>query len=243
MQLRITNWVLTMLLLAGIAIPLWGQQNSKAVAPPLSPSVATPSSKQETSKPATNKAAKTQTASPTPATTPATKSTTAPSSAAQDNPFPEAESEAAAKHDERDATPPVTQQPLRLLPPSGVSSSNAQLSPSDLGVTTIKRHGREDEFTEDLNPAGRIKNDLHIADFYLKDWNYNGSYLRYKDVLQFDPLNERALFGMAKSTCLQNKSAEALAQFKNYLQVYPDGTHAKEAQMFLRTPKKCSGNH
>ena len=221
---------------------LQGQQNSPAAAPPPSPSVATPSSKQETSKPATNKAAKTQTASPTPATKPVTKST-APSSAAQDNPFPEAESEAAAKHDDQNATPPVTQQPLRLLPPSGVSSSNAQLSPSDLGVTTIKRHGREDEFTEDLNPAGRIKNDLHIADFYLKDWNYNGAYLRYKDVLQFDPLNERALFGMAKSACLQNKSAEALAQFKNYLQVYPDGTHAKEAQMFLRTPKKCSGNH
>ncbi len=178
----------------------------------------------------------------TPATTPATKSA-APSSAAQDNPFPEAESEAAAKQNNQNATPPVTQQPLRLLPPAGVSSSNAQLSPSDLGVTTIKHHGREDEFTEDLNPAGRIKNDLRIADFYMGDWNYNGASLRYKDVLQFDPLDERALFGMAKSACLQNKNAEALAQFKNYLQVYPDGTHAKEAQKFLQNPKKCANNH
>ncbi len=238
-------------ILLGIGMQLQGQQNSPAAAQPQSANAATPSSKQETSKPATSKAAKEQTTPSTsatkpstkPATTPATKPTTAPSSAAQDNPFPEAESEAAANHDDQNATPPVTQQPLRLLPPSGVSSSNAQLSPSDLGVTTIKRHGREDEFTQDLNPAGRIQNDLHVADFYLNDWNYNGAYLRYKDVLQFDPLNEGALFGMAKSACLLNKSAEALAQFKNYMQVYPDGTHAKEAQKFLRNPKKCANNH
>ncbi len=245
MALRIPNSVLALLLFAGCAIPLWGQQGGTTAAqPPSSNGITTQSSKQEASKPVAGKTAKVPALASTakPTAKPATKST-APSSAAQDNPFPEAASEAAAKQDERDATPPVTQQPLRLLPPSGVSSSNAQLSPSDLGETTIKRHGREDEFTEDLNPAGRIKNDLHVADFYLNDWNYNGAYMRYKDVLQFDPLNESALFGMAKSACLQNMSAEALAQFKNYLQVYPDGAHAKEAQKFLSKPKKCSGNH
>lgn len=164
-----------------------------------------------------------------------------PSSTANDNPFPEAQSAAAAKRDNLGATPSVSQQPLHLLPPPGVSSSNAEMPAKDLGETTIiKRHGREDEFTRDLNPAGRIKDDLRVADFYMKDWNYRGAYLRYKDVLQFNSLDETALFGVAQADCMQDKTAEALTQYKAYLQLYPDGKHSKEALKMLRNPKKCA---
>ncbi len=167
-----------------------------------------------------------------------------PSSTANDNPFPEAQSAAAAKRDNLGATPSVSQQPLHLLPPPGISSSNAAMPAKDLGETTIiKRHGREDEFTRDLNPAGRIKDDLSTADFYMKDWNYRGAYLRYKDVLQFNSLDETALFGVAQADCMQDKTAEALAQYKTYLQLYPDGKHAKEAQKMLRDSKKCAKKH
>ncbi|MGC9293217.1 MAG: tetratricopeptide repeat protein [Acidobacteriaceae bacterium] len=165
-----------------------------------------------------------------------------PNPTAGDNPFPEAQSAAAAKAGGADQGPPVSKQPLHLLPPPGVSSSNENLPPEDLGETT-KRHEREDTYTEDLNPEGRIKNDLKVADFYMKNWNYRGAALRYKDAMGFDPYNETALFGLAQAYCMQNMTDQALAQFKLYIQQYPRGEHVKEAEKMLRGPKKCADNH
>lgn len=162
--------------------------------------------------------------------------------AASDNPFPEAQSAAAAKTAEQNATAPTTNQPLKLLPPPGVSSSNANLPAEDLGEST-KRHEKEDEFTRDLNPEGRVADDLKVADFYMKDWNYRGAYLRYKDALQFDSSNPTALFGVARASCMQNMTAEALAQFKEYLLQYPTGKRANDARKMLGDPKKCANNH
>ena len=164
-----------------------------------------------------------------------------PHAASDDNPFPEAQSAAAAKADDQDATSPVSKQPLKLLPPPGVSSSNANLPAEDLGETT-KRHEREDEYTRDLNPAGRVKDDLQVADFYMKNWNYRGAYLRYRDALQFDSSDETALFGVANASCMQNMTDEAFAQSKKYLLQYPAGKYAKDARKMLSDPKKCADN-
>ncbi|HEX4019666.1 MAG TPA: hypothetical protein VHX63_00845 [Acidobacteriaceae bacterium] len=165
-----------------------------------------------------------------------------PNSTATDNPFPEAQSAAAAKADDTDKPSPASNQPLKLSPPPGVSSSDANLPPEDLGESTPK-HEHEDEFTKDLNPAGRVENDLKVANFYVSTGDYRGADLRYQDVLQYDASNEGALFGMAYIACKQNRSADALAQMKAYLQQYPGGSHSKEAQKILRDPKKCTGNH
>ncbi len=156
----------------------------------------------------------------------------------EQNPFPEAASQAAEKK-EQAAHPSSTPAPLQLQPISGVSSSNAQMSPGDLGETKIKHSGRQDEFTRDLNPAGRLQDDLKVADLYSKDWNYRGAYLRYKDALHLDPGNEIALFGMADMACHMKNSAEALAGFKTYLQQYPAGKFAKKAEKSLKKPKEC----
>ncbi len=156
----------------------------------------------------------------------------------EQNPFPEAASQAAAKK-EQAAQPSSTPAPLQLQPIPGVSSSNAQMAPGDLGETRIKHSGRQDEFTRDLNPAGRLQDDLQVADFYSKDWNYRGAYLRYKDALHLDPGNEEALYGVADMACHMKNSAEALAGFKNYLQQYPAGKFAKKAEKSLKKPKEC----
>ena len=156
----------------------------------------------------------------------------------EQNPFPEAASQAAAKK-EQAAQPASAPAPLQLQPIPGVSSSKAQMSPGDLGETKIKHSGRQDEFTRDLNPAGRLQDDLQVADFYSKDWNYRGAYLRYKDALHLDPDNEKALFGVAEMACHMKNSAEALAGFKTYLEQYPKGRYAKKSEKALSKPKDC----
>ena len=157
---------------------------------------------------------------------------------AEQNPFPEAKSQAAAKQEQAKPSAP-SEQPLQLQPMPSVSSSSAQMSPEDLGETKIKHHGREDEFTRDLNLNGRVTDDLHVADFYQKDWNYRGAYLRYKDALRLDPGNEDAMYGVAETACQMKNPAEALAGFKSYLQQYPKGQYAKKAEKALSKPKDC----
>jgi hypothetical protein len=164
---------------------------------------------------------------------------------AHDNPFPEAESEAAARQNGADQGadqgPPVSKQPLHLSPLPGTSSSNANLSPRDLGET-VNKHERQDEYTQDKSPEGRIKNDLQVADFYMKNWNYRGASMRYKDALAYDPYNETALFGSAQAACKMNMAREAMEQYKLYLQQYPNGKYAKDAGKMLRRPDKCANN-
>ena len=214
------------------ATPSNKKQNQTTKNVPNAPSRQTPAAAKDNAFPAAQSeaAAKAKAAAAKPtATSPSDKNT-----------FPEAQSEAAARANTQNA-PPVSKQPLKLLPPSGVSSSNADLPPEDLGETT-KKHERLDSFTKDLNPAGRVEDDLEVADLYMKNWNYRGAYLRYKDALQFDASNETALFGVAQASCMQNMTGEALAQFKTYLQQYPRGDHAKEAEKMLRDPTRCAAH-
>jgi hypothetical protein len=171
-------------------------------------------------------------------------------STAIDNPFPEAQSAAAAKQAKRE-TAPAAGQPangnaspgLALQPIPGSSSSNQSMSDDDLGGATITYRKHQDEFTRDLNPAGRLKDDLNVADLYMKDWNYRGAYMRYKDALQQDDINEAAIFGAGKAACMLNNFSAATAQLTDYLNLYPTGKNAREAKEILDHPKKCAGNH
>lgn len=272
MTMRTPNWLLTLILL-GWAPLLFSQQSqpsSQQTQPPSSSSNApaattdktstaqqkqkNPPSKKDANTPATQPAATTPSAAsdnafPEAQSEAAAKAKNAPPASqnaktsqhttSDDNPFPESQSAAAA----RGAAPDTTSgnQRLKLSPLPGVSSSNANLQAQDLGRKT-KRHEKEDEFTRDLNPEGRLEDDLKVASFYMKDWNYKGAYLRYRDALQFDSSNQEALFGLAQASCMQNMTDEATAQFKEYLLQYPTGKRANEAQKALSDPKKCADN-
>jgi hypothetical protein len=208
--------------------------------------VALPAMAQSTqSQPAQNQSTQSQPAQKQPANNAtAAKPASAPSKSrkaieTEQNPFPEAASQAAEKKQQA-AESSGSQEPLQLQPIPGVSSSKSQMSPEDLGETKIKHSGRQDEFTRDLNPAGRLHDDLQVADFYSKDWNYRGAYLRYQDALQLDPGNEVALFGVADMECEMKQSAQALAGFKTYLEQYPTGKYAKKAEKILKKPEQCS---
>jgi hypothetical protein len=164
-------------------------------------------------------------------------------SAAQDNPFPEAQSKAAAKTDDGSSGDPKSgsAQPDSSSA-AGYSSSDANLPPSDLGQGISGSHSKLDTFTRDHTQDGRIEDDLRAADLYMKNGNYTGALWRYQDTLQYDPQNDTALYGVADAMCKQNLTNEAMARFKSYAKEHPQGQYAIKAEKMLAHPNKCMHN-
>ncbi len=187
---------------------------------------------------------------PLPATTnPSRKS--GQSSPANDNPFPEAQSKAAAKGDDNEdgAAGTGNSQGSGIPQPGstssskgGYSSSDAHLPDPDVGEGNLGTHPKLDSFTRDQNPDGRVDDDLNSADLYMKNGNYRGGYLRYQDALQFDPTNDTALYGLADALCKENETSEAMAHFKSYATTNPQGKYARKAEKMLAHPEKCMHN-
>jgi tetratricopeptide (TPR) repeat protein len=162
-------------------------------------------------------------------------------SPAQDNPFPEAQSKAAAKADSG-AENPAGSQTGTSSSATGYSSSSANLPLSDLGQGKPGSHPKMDTYTRDHTQDGRIEDDLKVADLYMKTGNYRGALLRYQDTLQYDPQNDTALYGVAEAMCRQNLTDEAMAHFKSYAKNNPQGKYAIKAEKMLAHPNKCMHN-
>jgi len=81
--------------------------------------------------------------------------------------------------------------------------------------------------------TARADKDLNVADFYIKDGNYAGAYLRYKDAVTFDPDDPDAHFGLAEMARKKGKTAEAIAEYSATLKMDPKGKHAKESRKAL----------
>ena len=136
---------------------------------------------------------------------------------AKDNPFPEDVSRDAAKAAGSDSVPaPAGKTDL----PPGVSSSQSSSSSAD-----------GDEIT---NP-GQAKKDAEVGGFYLKQGNYQGALLRYKDATAADPTNVEAIFGLAETERLLKKNAEAARDYQLYLDIVPNGPRSKQALKALKT--------
>lgn len=173
------------------------------------------------------------------------------SSPAKDNPFPEAQSKAAAKAGEQQGGEGGTanSQGAGIVRPGstssakgGYSSSDAHLQERELGTGNLGTHPKLDSFTRDQSPDGRIDDDLNTADLYMKNGNYRGGYLRYQDALQYDPTNDTALYGLADALCKKNQTGPAMAHFKSYATSNPQGKYARKAEKMLAHPEKCMHN-
>ncbi len=175
------------------------------------------------------------------------KRTPGQSSPARDNPFPEAQSKAAAKADGSQGSAAGsggsgTSQPGPSPSRGGYSSSNQNLPAPELGEGNLGTHSKMDSYTRDQTPDGREEDDLNAADLYMKNGNYRGGYLRYRDVLEFDPQNDTALYGIADALCKENLTSEAMAHFKSYATNNPQGKYARKAEKMLAHPEKCMHN-
>jgi tetratricopeptide (TPR) repeat protein len=178
----------------------------------------------------------------TPNATGKPQSTPGKSATAKDNPFPEAQSEAAAKKDNNGSRASGKSQPATANSGGGYSSSDAHLPPPELGQGNLSSHRKVDTFTRDQTQDGRIRDDLNVADLYMKNGDYRGALLRYQDALEYDPQNDTALYGEANSMCKQNLTAEAMAHFKSYAKANPQGKYALKAERMLAHPNKCMHN-
>ena len=136
---------------------------------------------------------------------------------AKDNPFPEDVSRDAAKTAGNDPAP--TPAGKTDLPP-GVSSSQSSSSSA--------------EGDEIANPV-QAKKDAEVGGFYLKQGNYQGALLRYKDATAADPGNVEAIFGLAETERMLKKNAEAARDYQMYLDIVPNGPRSKQALKALKT--------
>jgi len=188
-----------------------------------------------------------QTATPCPAAAPAKKPSTAeqfpfPGVAAKpanppDSPSPRSTpSDAATEHPFPTAPPPKL--------PGDDSSSSSSSSSGDSGDPTDsappKDDGTEGSTRRKLPKVRkvqtddeRVDEDLRVATFYLHDENYPGAYLRAKDAVKVQPDYSATHFTLAQVAEKMKKKDEAIAEYKAYLKLDPDGEKAKAAKKAL----------
>jgi Tfp pilus assembly protein PilF len=75
--------------------------------------------------------------------------------------------------------------------------------------------------------------DLDIARYYMSTGNYKAAYLRAKDAIATIPDDPNAYFALAAAAERLNDKDEAIKQYKTYLQMDPEGIHAKAAAKAL----------
>ena len=166
-----------------------------------------------------------------------TAGTPAANSTTPDAPVPSAP----AKNDAAKQYPFPGQQPYQhpITPDpdtdGAYSSSNDSAPANDTADSKLDDSGRHKLVLSDVGGEGHIdtaraEKDEKVADFYEKDGNFMGAYLRYKDAVTYDPDDADAHFGLAEMARKTAKLDEAIAEFNATLKLEPKGDHAKAAQ-------------
>lgn len=176
---------------------------------------------------------------------------------AEQNPFPEAQSEAAARHAQQQEQPPAPSAPAphETAPdkPSEAnrnpfpqqqsrqaaqqeqkqSSSGSSYSSSQAGLEGFEPPKTADDLRNIHNPS-LGKKDAQVGLFYLKTGNYQGAYDRLQEAARVDPTNADAVFGLAEAARHLNRRDEAIRNYQLYLSALPDGPRAKDARKGLK---------
>jgi tetratricopeptide (TPR) repeat protein len=191
--------------------------------------------------------AQTEPTPPPPAADDAPPADTKPA-AKDDNAFPEAVSQAAAKQAAQqtpapDAKPHSTGDdnpfPEAESKAAAKAAGNDPSSKTDLppGVSSSQSSSADVEPGKPpvvVNDPARSRKDTEVGTFYLKDGNVKGALLRYQDASAADPTNVNAIFGMAEAQRLLGKKDEAARDYQMYLDIVPNGPRAKEAMKALK---------
>lgn len=212
-----------------LALPLAAQQQTSGSAQP-------PSTTQQTSTKQSDKKQKktdTKKESPAPQNPPAAPAPSAPApqnqtapppapqpqhgtSTADQNPFPEAQSEQAAREakQRQDAEPDTSSS-------SAVPGLNLPAKPSKQPAAPA------------LNSSlGR--QDTKVGDFYLQSGDWKGAYSRFLEATQVDPGDAEAVYGLAESARHLGYRKVAIQNFQLYLSALPNGPRAKDARKALK---------
>lgn len=140
--------------------------------------------------------------------------------------------------------PPAESDAPRGVPAGGSSSSRAP--EDDVAPTTeapdapIKGSALKDLGSSASSSEARarleqtrVADDLKIGQFYMKDGNAQGAYLRFKDAVERAPDDPEAHYRLAEAAAKLNKRDEAALHFKETLRLDPDGDFDKESRKGL----------
>ena len=83
------------------------------------------------------------------------------------------------------------------------------------------------------DPDERAAKDLEVSHFYLTSGDFLGAYNRAKDAVRLFPDDAEAHFALAAAAEKLKKNDEAVAEYRSYLKLEPDGDHVKVAQRAL----------
>jgi tetratricopeptide (TPR) repeat protein len=212
--------------------PASGSSGSDSTPVPDAPAASKPPATPDASATPDDSATPDKAAEPDSAGTPANSAgdqQTKPPSAAQDNPFPEDVSREAAKSAAASGSG------------SGVSSSSSY----DPGVDRDNGDretpaGRrklpkpsDDVEVGSLSATARAKKDVEVGNYYLSAGGDQGAYARFADANKMDPTNIDAIFGLAEAARHLQRTQEAVANYKLFLDIEPDGSRAKLARKAL----------
>jgi tetratricopeptide (TPR) repeat protein len=161
-----------------------------------------------------------------------------PTDAAKDNPFPEdvSKSAAAAAANSSDTSGDASSS-SSSSGPAGDADPNADVPP-DTGRRRLRKPSDKDIQSGSLAGEGRAQDDVKIGRFYLGTGNYKGAYARFSDASRLDPASVDAIYGLAAAAAGLQHTDEALANYKLYLEMAPDGNDAKSARKALRALSK-----
>lgn len=163
-----------------------------------------------------------------------------PTTAAPDSPAP-SDSKGSAATDHPFPTTPAPRLPGDDSSSSSSSSSSgdpdnpsdAAASPKDEGTEGTSVHRKLPKPKKVQTDDERVDEDIAVAKFYMNDENYAGAYLRAKDAVKVQPDYSLAHFTLAQVAQKMKKKEEAIAEFKTYLQLDPNGEKIKEAEKAL----------
>jgi hypothetical protein len=200
--------------------PAPGQPGKPCPAPP--PDTSKPSTAQQFPFPG-------EPSKPAPPPNSPTPSTTTPPSAADQNPFPTAPPPKMPGDDSNGSSS------------SGSSSSSDSHRSDDSNNTPDLPPGTEGTSVHRKLPKvkkvqtddERVDEDIYVAKFYMNDENLQGAYLRARDAVKLQPDYSLTHFTLGTVAQKMKKKDEAIAEFKTYLKLDPEGEKAKDAQRAL----------
>ncbi|MHB1021023.1 MAG: tetratricopeptide repeat protein [Acidobacteriaceae bacterium] len=160
--------------------------------------------------------------------------------------FPEAISRKAAAEAAREANAPdASGASSSDDAPAGVSSSRSGDTGADAednganGSDISAGHGsaltlRDAGSNADVRNPYRAADDDNVADFYYKNGNYMGAYMRYKDAIHYMPDDAKAQYGLAKLEEQFGQNDDAIKHYNAFLKLESDGSKARDARRALK---------
>ena len=112
---------------------------------------------------------------------------------------------------------------------SGEAAPNAL---KDEGSTGSTRFARK-HLAKIEDPDTRVSKDLEVARYYVSTGNFQAAYRRAKDAVSTIPDDPAAHLALAQTAQRLNKKEEAIAEYKVYIKLEPDGNKVPSARKAL----------